>query len=53
MKDFELKIELKEDAKITQQRARHLPINLQEAFDKEMKRLIGREIYFSSVECKS
>ena len=40
MKDHEIKIKLKPDAKITQQKGRRIPIQLQNAVDAEIKRLL-------------
>ena len=40
IKDHEIKIKLKPDAKITQQKGRRIPIQLQNAVDAEIKRLL-------------
>ena len=40
VKDYELKIDMKENAKITQQKDRRIPIQLQEQVDKEIEKLL-------------
>ena len=40
VKDYEIKIDMKENAKITQQKGRRIPIQLQEQVDKEIEKLL-------------
>ena len=40
LNDYEIKIDMKEIAKITQQEGRRIPIQLQEQVDKEIKKLL-------------
>ena len=37
LKDYEIKIDMKENAKITQQKGRRIPIKLQQKVDKEIE----------------
>ena len=40
VKDYEIKIDMKENAEITQQKGRRIPIQLQEQVDKEIEKLL-------------
>ena len=40
VKDYEIKFDMKENAKITQQKGRRIPIQLQEQVDKEIEKLL-------------
>ena len=49
MKNYEIKIDMKEDAKITQQRGRRIPIQLQNHVDNEIYKLL-KEMHIEKVD---
>ena len=40
MKNYEIEIDIKSEAKVTQQKGRRIPIQLQEQVDKEIEKLL-------------